>query len=53
MSLEDGHWWDQGSWWRWRLVRPIGWRLAGARDRVAVLRARRRQNVIDTSQSSR
>lgn len=53
MNLKDGRWWDHGSWWRWHLVRPLTWHLAGARDRVAVLRARRRQDVIDTSQSSR
>ena len=46
VDLTEGRWWDSGSWWRWRLIRPLAWRLAGARDRAATLRARRRQDVI-------
>lgn len=46
MKLEEGRWWDQGSWWRWRLVRPLAWHVAGVRDRVATVRARRRQDMI-------
>lgn len=32
-EVRDGRWWDWGAWWRWYLVRPLGWVLAGQRDR--------------------
>lgn len=37
-EVRDGHWWDWGSWWRWYLLRPLGWWLAGLRPLVARLR---------------
>jgi hypothetical protein len=46
--MSDGRWWDSGSWWRWYLVAPVRWRIAGARDRVNTWQANRRRDVIKT-----
>ena len=40
-----GRWWDSGSWWR-RALAPMGWRLAGVRDRVSTIRANRSRDIV-------
>jgi hypothetical protein len=46
MIVGKGRWWDGGSWWRWYLVRPVAFQVAGWRDRYATWRAYRDQDVI-------
>lgn len=46
MTLKDGHWWDAGSWWRYRLIGPLAWKVAGLRDRRAVRRANRHRDIV-------
>ena len=41
----NGRWWDSGAGWR-RAFAPIGWRLAGVRDRASTIRANRRRNIV-------
>jgi hypothetical protein len=45
-EVRDGRWWDWGAWWRWYLVRPIGWHVAGLRDRYATWKIRRKSDVV-------
>lgn len=43
MKVRDKTLWDTIN---WHVVRPIAWRIAGARDRAAIVKARRDQDIV-------
>jgi hypothetical protein len=45
-EVRRGRWWDGGAWWRWHVVGPVGWHVAGLRDRYGTWRLRRNSDVV-------
>jgi hypothetical protein len=46
VDYKDGHWWDEGGWVRWHVVRRVRWHVAGVRDRLATRKANRSRDIV-------